>query len=96
MPPISVNPSLEQSPNDSIRNLNLPREELSQRVMPIGASWDGSLFGGRFRFSRFETQQLRVNVREQLFMDDLTEKQRYRFDMASLGTKTHHPSLPYS
>ena len=42
--------------------------------MPIGAVWACSLFYRLIGFSRFETQQLRVDVREQLLLDGLTEE----------------------
>ena len=41
--------------------------------MPIGAVRARSLLDGLIGFSRFETQQLRIDIREQLLLDGLTE-----------------------
>ena len=41
--------------------------------MPIGAVWGRFLLNGPCRFSRCETQPRRVDIREPLFLDRLTE-----------------------
>jgi hypothetical protein len=55
------------------RSIVLFHAQLFHRFMPIGTVCAISLLDGLSGFSRFETQQLRVDVREQFLLDGLTE-----------------------